>query len=99
MSLVKLCSLAAAGMLIFPTVAPAQPVTTSDGYFEAGREELRQLKEQKPNEGRARNVIIFIGDGMGGSTLTAARIHDGQRRGGDGESFVTAMARLFHTAS
>ncbi|WP_255245785.1 hypothetical protein [Sphingobium sp. D43FB] len=41
MSLVKLCSLAAAGMLIFPTVAPAQPVTTSEGYFEAGREELR----------------------------------------------------------
>ncbi|WP_255245788.1 hypothetical protein [Sphingobium sp. D43FB] len=30
--------------------------------------------------------MIFIGDGMGVSTLTAARIH-----GGDGESFVTAM--------
>jgi len=35
---------------------------------------------------RARNVILFIGDGMGVSTLTAARIFDGQRRGVDGAS-------------
>ncbi|MGH6997446.1 MAG: alkaline phosphatase, partial [Phenylobacterium sp.] len=35
---------------------------------------------------RARNVILFIGDGMGVSTLTAARIYDGQKRGVDGAS-------------
>ncbi len=35
---------------------------------------------------RARNVILFIGDGMGVSTLTAARIFAGQKRGLDGAS-------------
>lgn len=35
---------------------------------------------------RAKNVILFVGDGMGVSTLTAARIYDGQQRGVDGAS-------------
>jgi alkaline phosphatase len=34
---------------------------------------------------RARNVILFVGDGMGISTITAARILEGQRRGQSGE--------------
>lgn len=32
-----------------------------------------------------KNVILFIGDGMGVSTVTAARIYDGQSRGETGE--------------
>ncbi len=35
--------------------------------------------------GTARNVILFLGDGMGMSTITAARIFDGQSRGESGE--------------
>lgn len=35
---------------------------------------------------RAKNVILFIGDGMGVSTITAARIFEGQQRGVDGAS-------------
>ncbi len=34
---------------------------------------------------RARNVILFIGDGMGISTITASRILEGQRKGQSGE--------------
>jgi alkaline phosphatase len=34
---------------------------------------------------KAKNVILFIGDGMGISTITAARIYDGQSRGETGE--------------
>jgi alkaline phosphatase len=34
---------------------------------------------------RARNVILFVGDGMGISTITAARILDGQNKGRPGE--------------
>jgi alkaline phosphatase len=33
----------------------------------------------------AKNIILFIGDGMGVSTVTAARIFDGQSRGMTGE--------------
>ncbi len=43
---------------------------------------------------RAKNVILFIGDGMGVSTLTAARIFEGQRRGVDGPSNLLAFERF-----
>ncbi|KPF63916.1 alkaline phosphatase [Porphyrobacter sp. AAP60] len=34
---------------------------------------------------KAKNVILFIGDGMGISTITAARIYEAQKRGETGE--------------
>ena len=34
---------------------------------------------------KAKNIILFIGDGMGVSTITAARIFDGQSKGMSGE--------------
>jgi len=37
---------------------------------------------------RAKNVILFIGDGMGVSTVTAARIYAGQKQGMSGEEYV-----------
>lgn len=36
-------------------------------------------------KGLAKNVILFIGDGMGVSTVTAARILEGQEKGNNGE--------------
>src|SRR5688572_29569307 len=35
--------------------------------------------------GRAKNVILFVGDGMSLTTVAAARILEGQRNGGAGE--------------
>jgi alkaline phosphatase len=46
----------------------------------------------------ARNVILFIGDGMGVSTVTAARIFDGQSRGLRGEEHSLAFDRFPHVA-
>jgi alkaline phosphatase len=43
------------------------------------------LAEGAPAEPRAKNVILFIGDGMGISTITAARIYEAQKRGESGE--------------
>lgn len=74
------------------------PHTSADGYLKAGQSELNRLIADKPNQRRARNVIIFIGDGMGVSTLTASRIFEGQLLGLDGESYVAEMDRLPHTA-
>ena len=53
----------------------------------------------------AKNVIVFLGDGMSIPTVTAARILDGQRKGGPGEenrlSFenfpATALSRTYET--
>ena len=41
-----------------------------------------------------RNVILFVGDGMGVSTVTAARILDGQRRGQPGEENWLSFERF-----
>lgn len=43
------------------------------------------------NTEQAKNVIIFIGDGMGVSTVTAARIFDGQSQGLKGEEHALAF--------
>jgi alkaline phosphatase len=41
-----------------------------------------------PNVSTAKNVILFIGDGMGVTTVTAGRIFDGQSKGMMGEENV-----------
>lgn len=45
----------------------------------------KDRRAKPPEEPRAKNVILFIGDGMGIATITAARIYDGQKRGETGE--------------
>ncbi|MCR9279064.1 MAG: alkaline phosphatase [Pseudomonadaceae bacterium] len=47
---------------------------------------------------KARNVILFIGDGMGISTITAARIFDGQQRGEPGEENSLSFERFENVA-
>jgi len=43
---------------------------------------------------QARNVILFIGDGMGVTTVTAARIFDGQSKGLKGEEHWLSFERF-----
>lgn len=45
----------------------------------------------------AKNVIIFIGDGMGISTVTAARIYKGQKAGKSGEEATLTFEEFPHT--
>lgn len=44
--------------------------------------------------GRAKNVILFVGDGMGVSTVTASRIFEGQLRGESGEENSLSFDRF-----
>ncbi len=53
---------------------------------------------EKTSATSARNVILFIGDGMGVSTVTAIRILDGQRKGMSGEENVLPFERFPHVA-
>jgi len=46
---------------------------------------------RQPATAPAKNVILFIGDGMGVSTVTATRILAGQRAGVDGASYDLAF--------
>ena len=53
----------------------------------------------QPITGKAKNVIIlFVGDGMSISTVTAARIYEGQKRGVDGESNNLAIDTFPYSA-
>ncbi|KAI5745080.1 hypothetical protein M8J76_008131 [Diaphorina citri] len=54
-------------------------------WYEQGDSALKGLLERKLNEKKARNVILFLGDGMSLATITAARIYDGQQKGHSGE--------------
>ena len=53
--------------------------------------------ERKARE-PARNVILFIGDGMGVSTVTAARIFDGQSQGMQGEEHWLSFEKFQNVA-
>ncbi|NCP14429.1 MAG: alkaline phosphatase [Sphingomonadales bacterium] len=46
---------------------------------------VAQSSAQSAAPAKAKNVILFIGDGMGISTITAARIYEAQKRGETGE--------------
>ncbi len=48
--------------------------------------------------GRAKNVIVFLGDGMSLTTVAAARILEGQRNGRTGEENLLSWERFPHTA-
>jgi alkaline phosphatase len=58
---------------------------TAAEWSAAGRRAVQKARNLKANTNRARNVILFVGDGMGISTVTAARILEDQLRGHSGE--------------
>ena len=72
----------------FAQTAPQFPVKrqeSADTWLRDGRAAIERSKNLKPNRKKAKNVILFLGDGMGVSTITAARILEGQMRGMSGE--------------
>ncbi|MDA8997114.1 alkaline phosphatase, partial [Hellea sp.] len=52
----------------------------------------------KEEPGQAKNVILFIGDGMGISTITATRIFDGQSKDMEGEENSLAFDNFENVA-
>ena len=73
-------------------------------WYRAGAAEAAQRGAMA---GRARNVILFVGDGMSLTTVAAARILEGQRNGRPGEEHrlgwedfpATAISRTYNTDS
>lgn len=56
-------------------------VSDAETWFRLGQEGLRKRIEEPRRESKAKNLIMFIGDGMSVSTVTASRIFKGQREG------------------
>ncbi|MCP5163361.1 MAG: alkaline phosphatase [Hahellaceae bacterium] len=88
--------------------APASPVVPEVKQLElpAVQKDSAWFKEAKSavtedlartvnaNKGAAKNIILFVGDGMGISTVTAARILEGQMQGGMGEEHQISFETL-----
>lgn len=68
---------------------------TVDWWFRAG---AATAHKQGSGHGRARNIILFLGDGMSLPTVAAARIMEGQRRGQPGEENMLSFERFPYTA-
>ncbi|MEO0400367.1 MAG: alkaline phosphatase [Pseudomonadota bacterium] len=90
-----------AAALLCACLAPAfadAPSIENDTYFIDGQETLKARRAVTPNTRRARNVILFVADGMDVTTTTAARIYDGQSRGEEGEENVLSFERFPYVA-
>ncbi|WP_448213545.1 alkaline phosphatase [Colwellia sp. MEBiC06753] len=63
--------------------------TVNSAWYSDGQRKITLAKSRaeaiENAKGKAKNVILFVGDGMGISTVTAARILAGQQQGKTGE--------------
>lgn len=89
---------AALAIALYAAGAMAAETETAATWYQAGQAALKEAKKLNPNEHRAKNVILFLGDGMGVSTVTATRILDGQLQGKDGEKNSLYMEKLPYVA-
>jgi alkaline phosphatase len=78
-------------LLIAASLMPLAACTTTQGG-------ARVASVPASAPAKAKNVILFIGDGMGISTITAARIYDGQKRGETGEENSLSFEKFGHVA-
>ena len=67
-------------------------------WFSAGEAQLASKLADERIPRTAKNVILFVGDGMGVTTLTAARILEGQLRGESGEENLLSFEAFPYTA-
>ena len=97
MYLLKKLGITALSALITAGVAQAAEPGPND-WFNAGRQTVIDAQQLHPNSKQAKNVILFVGDGMGISTITASRIYDGQQKGGHGEENSLSFEKLPYLA-
>ncbi|KAJ7394427.1 hypothetical protein OS493_000236 [Desmophyllum pertusum] len=88
-------------VLYFVTVVSADNILTNQDnnqWYKDGVKLIQDNLKVKPNTKTAKNAILFMGDGMGITTVTAARILDGQMKGQTGEENVLSWEELPWTA-
>jgi len=67
-------------------------------WYADGERAVNAAGHLQANRHRAKNVILFVADGMGISTTTAARILEGQLRGETGEENQLSFEIMPHVA-
>ncbi|KAK3603506.1 hypothetical protein CHS0354_030359 [Potamilus streckersoni] len=71
---------------------------TRDDWKRMAKADIDIAINLKPTIAVAKNVIMFLGDGMGVSTVTAGRILKGQNRNKTGEETVLSFDKFPHVA-
>ena len=61
------------------------PILDANFWQKLGHDELARAINTERIDGVAKNVVFFVGDGLGVSTHTMARIYKGQKKGFPGE--------------
>jgi alkaline phosphatase len=90
-----LIAAAALGMLLLQPPADAE---SPQEWYAAGQNAAATALHLQAIKSPAKNVILFIGDGMGIATVTAARIFEGQLHGGYGEENLLSFERFPYVA-
>ena len=90
----KVLGLTISMVLVSSIVIQAAGPNTPTDWFAAGQQAVKEAKNLKANLNHATNVILFIGDGMGIATVTAARILEGQMRGESGEENLLSFEKF-----
>lgn len=80
-------------------LSPSQLLTNvNNAWYIDGQNTVKMAKEHSMKingeKGAAKNIILFVGDGMGISTVTAARILEGQMKGMQGEENVLSFGEF-----
>ncbi len=89
---------AMAGCMLTSQTVAAQDNKNESDWLKDGEAAISERLKLSPNTKRAKNVILFVGDGMGISTLTAGRILEGQLRGENGEENLLSFEEFPYTA-
>lgn len=101
----KTISATVSAAMIAASIAPAmavEPVVQGpesvQDWYDAGQQFISSAEHLKPNMRKAKNVILFVGDGMGVSSVTAARILEGQMNSKTGEENRLSFEAFPYTA-
>ncbi len=85
MSICADCYLSQTTPVVVPAPFPVKRQENREFWYKNGNDAIERSKLIIGKPKKAKNVILFIGDGMGISTITASRILEGQLRGESGE--------------
>lgn len=77
---------------------PLAQTQTTAYWQNQGQLALQKAMTEVPNTRRAKNVILFVGDGNGIASVTATRIFDGQSKGQSGEENVLSFEQFPNVA-
>ncbi|MEM9171302.1 MAG: alkaline phosphatase [Pseudomonadota bacterium] len=81
--------------LVVPSITPMSSDESEAAFWRAnGQQRLAAALSNRPIESSARGIILFVGDGMGITTVTAGRWFDGEQRGVSSEANTLSFERF-----